>query len=229
MEQHYTMMARVMLAVLIGGFIGLERAHHGRPAGLRTHTLVCVSSCLLMLLTEFQWDLFANKPPDSLRVDPTRMGQGIMTGIGFLGAGVIMKEKFTVRGLTTAGSIWMTASIGIIIGIGMYVAAVFTAVITIVILSMFRWIEKVIPTLHYGKLMMKFKSSEVMNKASVMELINQCGVHSFSPSYTMDEEGRFFRYQMTVKTKDIGNFYRLSEVLRDLESVKEFSVIPTGD
>ena len=121
MEKEYlTILLHLGLAVLAGGLIGLERTYHGRPAGFRTHTLVCTASSLLMLLTVYQWELLKGVPLETVRVDPTRMAQGIMTGIGFLGAGVIMKEGLTVRGLTTAASIWITAAIGILFGIGFY-------------------------------------------------------------------------------------------------------------
>ena len=105
---YYAVFIRLLMAVILGALIGFERSYHGRPAGLRTHTLVATSSALLMLVTVFQWDLLAGVPIETIRVDPTRMGQGIMTGIGFLGAGVILKEKLTIRGLTTATSIWMS-------------------------------------------------------------------------------------------------------------------------
>ncbi|WP_455219878.1 MgtC/SapB family protein, partial [Kaarinaea lacus] len=137
MEDLVTVSSRLLVALFAGGLIGLERAYTGRPAGLRTHSLVCMSSSLLMLLTVFQWELLTNAPLDTVRVDPTRMAQGVMTGIGFLGAGVIMKEKFTIRGLTTASSIWMTASIGIILGMGFYTAGLLATVLTLVILSFF--------------------------------------------------------------------------------------------
>src|SRR5512143_2193375 len=117
-------LARLLVATFAGGLIGLERTYHGRPAGFRTHTLVCTASSLLMLLTVYQWELLKGVPLETVRVDPTRMAQGIMTGIGFLGAGVIMKEGLTVRGLTTAASIWVTAAIGILVGIGFWYAAV---------------------------------------------------------------------------------------------------------
>ena len=230
MEPHYqVVISRILLAILAGGIIGLERAHHGRPAGLRTHTLVCVSSCLLMLLSVFQWDLIEAKNMETIRVDPTRMGQGIMTGIGFLGAGVIMKDKYTIRGLTTAGSIWMTASIGIIIGMGLYFAASMAVLATVIVLSMFRWIEKILPSLYYAKITMRFKSSEVLDKDTVMKTIKDCDVFSFSPSFRLDDEGRYFCYEMTARTKNIDNFHKLSEILRTMEQVKEYSVIPTGD
>lgn len=116
-EIQITTIVHLLGAVLAGGIIGAERSYHGRPAGFRTHSLVCMASSLLMLLTVYQIELLPNLPLESIRIDPTRMAQGIMTGIGFLGAGVIMREKLTIRGLTTAASIWMTASIGILIGV----------------------------------------------------------------------------------------------------------------
>ena len=85
-------LARLGGALLIGALIGFERSFHGRPAGFRTHALVSVASALLMLVTVYQTDWMTAVPLDAIRTDPTRMAQGIMTGIGFLGAGVIFKE-----------------------------------------------------------------------------------------------------------------------------------------
>src|SRR6476620_5676581 len=135
------MALRIVGALLIGGLIGLERTFHGRPAGFRTHSLVCLASSLLMLVTVYQNQWMTVVPLDAIRTDPTRMAQGIMTGIGFLGAGVIFKEGLTVRGLTTAASIWITAAIGILVGIGFWFAAVVGAVATLTVLAIFRWIE----------------------------------------------------------------------------------------
>src|SRR4051812_34577207 len=101
---------RIGAALLVGGLIGLERSFRGRPAGFRTHALVCVASALLMLVTVYQAEWMTAVSPEAIRTDPTRMAQGIMTGIGFLGAGVIFKEGLTVRGLTTSASIWVTAA-----------------------------------------------------------------------------------------------------------------------
>ena len=114
----YEIVARLLAALAAGALIGYERSYHGRPAGFRTHALVCTASALLMLVTVYEahWVPAAAK----VQLDPTRMAQGIMTGIGFLGAGVIVKEGFTVRGLTTAASICTAAAIGILAGIGFY-------------------------------------------------------------------------------------------------------------
>jgi putative Mg2+ transporter-C (MgtC) family protein len=109
---------RVAGALAIGAMIGFERTFHGRPAGFRTHALVCIASAVLMIVTVYQNQWMTEVAHEAIRTDPTRMAQGIMTGIGFLGAGVIFKEGLTVRGLTTAASIWVTAAIGILIGIG---------------------------------------------------------------------------------------------------------------
>src|SRR6267378_2097441 len=123
----------LVIALAAGGIIGLERSYHGRPAGFRTHALVCLSSCMLMVLTVYQETWFSAYSLETISVDPTRMAQGIMTGIGFLGAGVIMKEGLTIRGLTTAASIWITAAIGIMIGVGFYFPAGISTAMTLIV------------------------------------------------------------------------------------------------
>ena len=109
-SEEWIILGRVSGALLVGALIGFERSFHGRPAGFRTHALVCLASSLLMLVTVYQNEWMTAVPLDAIRTDPTRMAQGIMTGIGFLGAGVIFKEGLTVRGLTTAASISVTAA-----------------------------------------------------------------------------------------------------------------------
>src|SRR6266496_6850150 len=123
--EYLTIIVRIAGALLIGALIGFERTFHGRPAGFRTHALVSLASAILMLATVYQSEWMTAVSVDTIRTDPTRMAQGIMTGIGFLGAGVIFKEGLTVRGLTTAASIWVTATLGIVIGVGFFPAARF--------------------------------------------------------------------------------------------------------
>src|SRR4029079_6308222 len=142
------MIVRLVAALAAGALIGYERTYHGRPAGFRTHALVCTASSLLMLVTVYEAH-WVRAAADMVRLDPTRMAQGIMTGIGFLGAGVIMKEGLSVRGLTTAASIWMTAAIGILAGIGFYFPLAVSVIISIGLLSIFRWIESRMPSQAY--------------------------------------------------------------------------------
>ena len=132
---------RLMLALCMGASVGLERSYHGRPAGFRTHALVCLSTSLLMLVTVYEGLWFTSHGESRVTLDPTRMAQGIMTGIGFLGAGAIIKEGFTIRGLTTAASIWITAAIGVLVGIGFYFPAILAVALALGTLSLFRWIE----------------------------------------------------------------------------------------
>lgn len=139
-------------AAAAGGVIGIERAYHGRPAGFRTHILVCMASALLMLLMQFQWQAVPADQLSTIRVDPTRMAQGIMTGIGFLGAGAILHDRHSIRGLTTAASIWITAAIGIIFGSGFFVMGAISSLMTLLVLSAFRVIEERLPSNHYARL-----------------------------------------------------------------------------
>lgn len=221
--------SRLVLALAAGGIVGLERAFHGRPAGIRTHSLVCVSSALLMLLTFYQWDLLKDMPLETIRVDPTRMAQGIMTGIGFLGAGVIMKEKLTIRGLTTAASIWMVASIGIMVGMGFYLPAFTAVAITLVVLSLFSKIEDVMPTRRFGRLMVRFKRSDIISKDELINIISEYDIKAYHPSYSLEDEGRIFQYQMTIYTHNLDNFHALASSLNKMEYISEYSINPTGD
>src|SRR6185312_15372075 len=146
-----------------------ERSYHGRPAGFRTHALVCTASALLMLVTVYEahWVPAAAK----VQLDPTRMAQGIMTGIGFLGAGVIVKEGLSVRGLTTAASIWITAAIGILAGIGFYYPLVISVVMTLGVLSFFRWIEARMPSQAYYHFSVRFARSGTLSERQLRELV----------------------------------------------------------
>lgn len=216
-------------AVAAGGLIGLERSFRGRPAGFRTHTLVCLASSLLMLVSVHQPQWFPMLAPETVRIDPTRMSQGIMTGIGFLGAGVIFREGFTVHGLTTAASIWTTAAIGILVGVGAHVAAITSTILAIGVLSAFPWIEQAMPKLYYGRHSIRFARSAVLPEDEIRRLIRQHAFTVINLSYQLAGEGRFVEYQMTLRTRDRQAFGRLADELRRLEVVREFRLTPTGD
>lgn len=117
---------RLLLAVIIGGVIGFERESHKRAAGLRTHILVCIGSTLITLTSIY---IAKNFSTTFQNCDPSRITAGIVTGIGFLGAGTIIRARASVLGLTTAASLWGVAAIGIALGCGFYKAAIFSALI----------------------------------------------------------------------------------------------------
>lgn len=216
-------------AVLAGGIIGIERSFHARPAGFRTHTLVCLASSLLMLVTLYQWKWLPGVPMDTVRTDPTRMAQGIMTGIGFLGAGVIFKEGLSVRGLTTAASIWITAAIGILIGVGFYEPAVIATALTLGVLSAFRWIEAKLPSHSYAHHYIRFGRDDVMSESEVRSFLAEHGFSIANMSYRVTEDGSLFEYKMVIKCTSTNDTAKLVESLRSLPRVRSFRVSPTGD
>lgn len=115
------MLLRMGLALLLGGLIGFEREQSNHAAGLRTNTLVCLGSCLLMMLSMYGFGDFANEP--NVRLDPARLAAQVITGIGFLGAGTILFTGKSITGLTTAASLWVVSAIGLAVGAGFYLAA----------------------------------------------------------------------------------------------------------
>jgi putative Mg2+ transporter-C (MgtC) family protein len=115
---------RLLLAAVLGGAIGLERELHEREAGLRTHLLVAVGASLFTLVSAYAWHDFHFSRASGVSFDPTRIAAQIVTGIGFLGAGAIIRQGASIRGLTTAATLWVVAAIGVAAGAGYYVAAV---------------------------------------------------------------------------------------------------------
>ena len=136
-----TILLRLVLSVFLSGLIGLERQIHRRTAGLRTHILVGMGSCLIMLTSTYIFDIYNGK----VALDPARIAAGVITGIGFLGAGAIIRYGESVRGLTTAASLWVVAAIGLAVGCGFYHAALFTTVLTVIVLFFLRHLEDALP------------------------------------------------------------------------------------
>jgi putative Mg2+ transporter-C (MgtC) family protein len=157
------------------------------------------------------------------------MAQGIMTGIGFLGAGVIFKEGLTVRGLTTAASIWITAAIGILVGVGFYFAALLGAAATLAVLAMFRWIEQRLPSEYYAHHMLRFDRDKVMAEENLRKLVGKHGFSIANLSSRLTEGGKLFEYRMVIRSRDRKSAETLSQHLRDLPEVIEFRISPTGD
>lgn len=126
-------------ALLLGFVVGYERTYHGRAAGMRTYGLVCMASAALVVITGYPEYWFGAQSTVRVSIDPTRTIQGIVTGIGFLGAGVIMREGFNISGLTTAASLWASSAIGIMVGVGFYWAAILLALLSAMCMI---WVSK---------------------------------------------------------------------------------------
>ncbi len=138
-----TVLGKLFIAAILGGIIGYERHMRGRPAGLRTHLLVCIGVTLMMLVSEHIFVQYQGHGHDSiLRIDPARIAAQVVTGIGFLGAGTIIRSRGSIRGLTTAASLWVVAGIGLAVGSGFILPAIFTTGLTIAILVLNALVEK---------------------------------------------------------------------------------------
>jgi len=142
-----TMVLRLIVAAILGGIVGMERGSGDRPAGFRTHILVCVGSALFMLVSIYGFDDIA--PVTTIaendigtRRDTARIAAQVVSGIGFLGAGTILHEGLTIKGLTTAASLWIVSAIGLAVGSGMYVLSTAATVLTMVTLVTFHHWEK---------------------------------------------------------------------------------------
>jgi putative Mg2+ transporter-C (MgtC) family protein len=139
------MIVRLLLTLVLSGLIGLERQVHRRDAGLRTHILVALGSCLIMLTSLYVFDIYKAQ----VSLDPARIAAGVVTGIGFLGAGTIIRESDGVRGLTTAASLWVAAGIGLAVGVGFNKIAIYTTVLVLIVLHFLRYVE--VPLSKEGK------------------------------------------------------------------------------
>ena len=157
LEANGVIILNLLGALLLGLMVGYERSYHGRAAGMRTYGLVCMASAALTIIGGYPGLWFGGHGDAMVVSDPTRIIQGVVTGIGFLGAGVIMREGFNISGLTTAASIWASSVIGILVGVGFYAAAIALAAFAALIMIYLHHIEAWLPARHAVAITMKFK------------------------------------------------------------------------
>ncbi len=158
---------RLVLAAVLGGVVGLEREVHGRPAGVRTYLLLCMGSALIMVVSEFLLPFGIQK---ILRADPARIAAQAVTGIGFLGAGVILRYKDSIRGLTTAACVWVACAIGLAIGAGFYLFSAAVTVLTVASLVGLKALEQRLKKDWY-KEMTVISSDEAGQVKSIQEVL----------------------------------------------------------
>lgn len=163
MTNYTTPILRLLLAVLLGGIIGFERAERGREAGLRTHIMVCLGSCLVMLISEFIVKSLG------MNTDVTRLGAQVISGIGFLGVGCIITGGDKIKGLTTAAGLWVTACIGLAAGIGHYIIATATTVIMILVMLLITPLsKKILASKTKVSLFIRVSSSDIFEKVTTL-------------------------------------------------------------
>jgi putative Mg2+ transporter-C (MgtC) family protein len=173
---------RVVLAGVLGGVVGTEREIREREAGLRTHLLVAVGAALFTLVSAYAWSDFHFSQKSGVTYDPTRIAAQIVTGIGFLGAGAIIRQGLSVRGLTTAASLWVVAAIGIAAGAGYYSAAVITTVVVLVGLWPLRIVaHRMFTRIRPGERRLEVELRPNESPAILIEALERAGgaVHAF--------------------------------------------------
>ena len=162
-------------ALLLGMIVGYERSYHGRAAGMRTYGMVCMGSAAVTVIIGYPQYWFGGMLPLAASADVTRVIQGIVTGVGFLGAGVIMKEGRNISGLTTAASIWASSAIGIMCGAGFYFAAIMLALIVSATMIWGGYVESILPSRQALEVVLHFKAGYQTKQADISQLIHAIG------------------------------------------------------
>ena len=220
----WDVIARTLAALVAGGVIGLERSYHGRAAGLRTYALVSFGSALLVAAA--QYELFARGDAGD---GVTRVIQGIVTGIGFLGAGVIVKEGFSVRGLTTAASVWVASAIGVVLGAGSYWTGLEASAVTLVALAFLRQLEDRFPSQSFVHLDVSFERGNAMDEDRFRELVRAHGFAVRELAYQLHGEPPLLEYRTVIWSSGSTGVRSLEQSLLAEPSVVRFRLSPSRD
>jgi putative Mg2+ transporter-C (MgtC) family protein len=214
-------------ALILGLMVGYERSYHGRAAGMRTYGLVCMASCALTVIAGYPEHWFGAHAAIVSGVDPTRVIQGIVTGIGFLGAGVIMREGYNISGLTTAASIWAASAIGILVGVGFYVAAMMLALLSATCMVWISKLEGWLPSRHAVAILLRFKKDFIPRHEALLRLALERGYEIANGSFAIAfEDGRReWRFVAVALSKASGApMSELATELSQFEGLESFSL-----
>lgn len=216
----------VLGALGAGAAVGLEREFRGQPAGLRTHILVSLAACFLMLTAVRQAHWSVGIDHDVIRIDPVRMAHGILTGVGFLCGGVIFRTNVSVHGLTTAASLWITSALGIMFGVQLYPLAIGATLLVVIVLSALRFFDQLIPQEILSQLIVRFDRPTAPSGPEFRAELRELGLRSSIFTHKMTERGALIEVSAAVRGKNRETMERLLEVLRDDARIKEFELYP---
>ena len=220
----------VLAAMTAGGLIGVERTWNGHPAGFRTHTLVCLTSCLLMLAAMHQgtW-AFTALPGQTVVIDPTRMSHGLLTGIGFLCAGVIFREGFSVKGLTTAASLWVTSAIGVLFGVGMLQLVLIGSGAALAVLAVLRLLDAKLPHIGVMDVVLRWKRGMAPTETVLREMLRARGLKAVRIGHVMSADLLIHEHVLKVKGAMPIDVDALVLQLGGHEDLAGFSVLPRDE
>jgi len=216
-------------AVIAGGAIGLEREYRSRPAGLRTHVLVALASALLMMAAVHQVRWMSDTPMDVVRIDPVRMAHGVLTGVGFLCGGVIFQQGFSVHGLTTAASLWITSAIGVLFGVGLYGLAVAGSLIALLVLSAARFLDHRLPQKSFAEIRVRSQRGTILREGDFRDLMLGFDMKGARLNQRLVEGGTIFELSGMFSGRDALPLSAVADRLRDDPRVIEFDILPRKD
>ena len=221
-DQNVIILFRVLLAVALSFIPGIERELTGKFAGLRTHILVCLGACVFTILSIYGFEM--RMSPDIIGTnDPARIAAQIITGIGFIGAGTVMRHGSSVFGITTAATLWVCAAIGMCCGCGQYLTAIITSIVTLVVLILIRSLEK--------NVLSKRKKSYTLYEISITASLRDCDtiqsifennfhkVFKFNKKLVNHEELRFAAVISTKKT-----LTELNDIFRKIIGIESIEI-----
>lgn len=217
-------------ALIAGGLVGIERGHSGKPAGFRTHALISLASALLMLAAHHQvewiWDV-ANE--DIVRIDPVRMAHGILTGVGFLCGGVIFREGFSVHGLTTAASLWITSALGTLYGMGFWSVAIAGTLLTLFTLRILHLIDRRLPQKQVAEITVRYRRDQAPDIKALRARLESFHLTPSPFRNRLIKKGEMIEHGATISGVSMDQIDRLAVALRDDPGVIEFEIIPRNN
>ena len=226
-ETNFIIFLNLLGALILGTLLGAERAYQGRAAGMRTFGLVCMASCALTVFSGYSHFWWGSHLPLGLAPDPTRVIQGIVSGIGFLGAGVIMRDGFTISGLSTAASIWMCSAIGILIGVGFYGASISLTILAILSMLYFHKLERVIPQKQVIVVHLSFKPNYIPKEENIRSktLENGYEIPKSGISITYRENKQEWNFiAISIPKKNHSTIPEISKILIGVENIESFNI-----
>ena len=202
---------RMLIAAVCGFVIGLERKSRSKEAGIRTHAIVCLAACLFMILSKYlAQPLFSDMPNSTFTGDATRIASQVVTGIGFLGAGIIMYRRDVMHGLTTAAGVWATAAIGMALGAGFIVTGVSATAIIVILQLIFHLPVKAFTTRHISviRMLVWLENEEILDK-----ITDTLGSKKITSYKVKQSDGKMVA-SVEVSTTDEFSVAKLNEVIR---------------
>ena len=204
---------RLLLAAICGGLVGLEREIRGRQAGFRTNLLVCVGAAVTMVVsTRFAFFNWSHSPNYNVTVDPARIAYGVMAGIGFLGAGAIIKTDGSIRGLTTAAGLWCVTAIGLAAGFGLYLFVVLATLLVLLALWLLEYAERCLPRVHYRTISVR-RSWEPDCIALTVRTVRELGFAVADWSFERTQDPRFVDIHLRIGFRGSAEFDQFEQRL----------------